>query len=325
MRVRKSIENTTMKSITNLFSIQYPIISGGMIWCSGWRLAAAVSNAGGLGLIGAGSMTPEILRQHIQKCRTATSKPFGVNLPLLMPNVAEIIAVLIEEKVSIVFTSAGSAATWTPILKKEGIKVAHVVSSVALAKKVEMVGADAIVAEGVEAGGHNGKNETSTMVLIPEVAAATTLPVIAAGGIGSGKQMYAAIALGAAGVQIGSLFAASEESSAHPIFKQALVDAQEGDTRLFFRKLSPTRLLRGNFYARIERAEAGGATEEELLAIIGKGRTKKGMFEGDLNEGELEIGQIVSSIRKILPVSEIVASLTDDFRQTKIRMEKQYL
>lgn len=314
-----------MNGITNLFSIKYPIISGGMIWCSGWRLAAAVSNAGGLGLLGAGSMSLDILREHIQKCRKATNKPFGVNLPLLMPNVAEIVSIIIEEKVPVVFSSAGSAATWTPILKKEGVLVAHVVSSVALAKKVEALGVDAIVAEGVEAGGHNGKNETSTMVLLPEVAAAVSLPVIAAGGIGLGKQIYAAMALGAQGVQIGTLFAASEESSAHIAFKQALVDAQEGDTGLFFRKLSPTRLLKGAFYDKISQAEAKGASAEELLDILGKGRTRKGMFEGDLIEGELEIGQIVSSVHKIQSVAEIFADLIDDFHQTKIKMESRTL
>ena len=310
-----------MNSITSLFPIKYPIVSGGMIWCSGWRLAAAVSNVGGLGLIGAGSMSPEILREHIQKCRKATDKPFGVNLPLLMPDVAEIVSVIIEEKVPIVFSSAGSAATWTPVLKKEGILVAHVVSSVALAKKVEALGVDAIVAEGVEAGGHNGKNETASMVLWPEVAAAVSLPVIAAGGIGSGKQIYAAMALGTQGVQIGTLFAAAEESSAHIAFKQALVDAKEGDTKLFFRKLSPTRLLKGAFYDKIDQAEANGASEKELLDILGKGRTRKGMFEGDLIEGELEIGQIVSSVSKIQTVSGIFADLIADFRQTKIKME----
>ena len=300
--------------ITTLFGIQYPIISGGMVWCSGWRLASAVSNAGGLGLIGAGSMHPETLREHIVKCKAATDKPFGVNVPLLYPEIDTIMRIIIEEKVPIVFTSAGNPKTWTPVLKEKGIKVAHVVSSSKFARKCEEAGVDAIVAEGFEAGGHNGREETTTMCLIPAVCTATQLPLIAAGGIGSGAAIAASMALGAEGVQIGTLFALSAESSAHEDFKQYSLQLQEGDTRLALKQLSPTRLVKSKFLDQVLAAETAGASVEELKALLGKGRAKKGMFEGNLEEGELELGQIVSSIRSIKNVEEIMKDLVEGYQ-----------
>lgn len=300
--------------ITTLFGIQYPIISGGMVWCSGWRLASAVSNAGGLGLIGAGSMHPETLREHIVKCKAATDKPFGVNVPLLYPEIDTIMRIIIEEKVPIVFTSAGNPKTWTPVLKEKGIKVAHVVSSSKFARKCEEAGVDAIVAEGFEAGGHNGREETTTMCLIPAVRTATQLPLIAAGGIGSGAAIAASMALGAEGVQVGTLFALSAESSAHEDFKQYSLQLQEGDTRLALKQLSPTRLVKSKFLDQVLAAETAGASVEELKALLGKGRAKKGMFEGNLEEGELELGQIVSSIRSIKNVEEIMKELVEGYQ-----------
>lgn len=300
--------------ITTLFGIQYPIISGGMVWCSGWKLASAVSNAGGLGLIGAGSMHPEILREHIVKCKAATDKPFGVNVPLLYPEIDTIMRIIIEEKVPIVFTSAGNPKTWTPVLKEKGIKVAHVVSSSKFARKCEEAGVDAIVAEGFEAGGHNGREETTTMCLVPAVRTATQLPLIAAGGIGSGAAIAASMALGAEGVQIGTLFALSAESSAHEDFKQYSLQLQEGDTRLALKQLSPTRLVKSKFLDQVLAAETAGASVEELKALLGKGRAKKGMFEGNLEEGELELGQIVSSIRSIKNVEDIMKELVEGYQ-----------
>lgn len=300
--------------ITTLFGLQYPIISGGMVWCSGWRLASAVSNAGGLGLIGAGSMHPETLREHIVKCKAATDKPFGVNVPLLYPEIDTIMRIIIEEKVPIVFTSAGNPKTWTPVLKEKGIKVAHVVSSSKFARKCEEAGVDAIVAEGFEAGGHNGREETTTMCLIPAVRTATQLPLIAAGGIGSGAAIAASMALGAEGVQIGTLFALSAESSAHEDFKQYSLQLQEGDTRLALKQLSPTRLVKSKFLDQVLAAETAGASMEELKALLGKGRAKKGMFEGNLEEGELELGQIVSSIRSIKNVEDIMKDLVEGYQ-----------
>lgn len=300
--------------ITTLFGIQYPIISGGMVWCSGWRLASAVSNAGGLGLIGAGSMHPETLREHIVKCKAATDKPFGVNVPLLYPEIDTIMRIIIEEKVPIVFTSAGNPKTWTSVLKEKGIKVAHVVSSSKFARKCAEAGVDAIVAEGFEAGGHNGREETTTMCLIPAVRTATQLPLIAAGGIGSGAAIAASMALGAEGVQVGTLFALSAESSAHEDFKQYSLQLQEGDTRLALKQLSPTRLVKSKFLDQVLAAETAGASVEELKALLGKGRAKKGMFEGNLEEGELELGQIVSSIRSIKNVEDIMKELVEGYQ-----------
>lgn len=308
--------------ITTLFGIQYPIISGGMVWCSGWRLASAVSNAGGLGLIGAGSMHPETLREHIVKCKAATDKPFGVNVPLLYPEIDTIMHIIIEEKVPIVFTSAGNPKTWTPVLKEKGIKVAHVVSSSKFARKCEEAGVDAIVAEGFEAGGHNGREETTTMCLIPAVRTATQLPLIAAGGIGSGAAIAASMALGAEGVQIGTLFALSAESSAHEDFKQYSLQLQEGDTRLALKQLSPTRLVKSKFLDQVLAAETSGASVEELKELLGKGRAKKGMFEGNLEEGELELGQIVSSIRNIKNVEEIMKELVEGYQTAAAQLTR---
>ncbi|OYY04601.1 MAG: nitronate monooxygenase, partial [Sphingobacteriia bacterium 35-40-5] len=274
-----------MNSIKKLFNIEYPIIQGGMVWCSGWRLASAVSNAGGLGLIGAGSMYPEVLREHIQKCRLATSMPFGVNVPLLYPDIEKIMEIIVEEKVEIVFSSAGNPALWTPFLKENNIKVVHVIANKKFAKKAEDSGADAIVAEGFEAGGHNGREETTTLCLIPEICDTVSVPVIAAGGIGSGKAMLAAFALGAEGVQIGSVFAASEESSAHQNFKEAIIKAAEGDTKLSMKSLMPVRLLKNDFYRAVEKAEAEGASRTELMELLGRGRAKMGMFEGNMIDG----------------------------------------
>ncbi len=303
--------------ITDLFNIQYPIIQAGMIWASGWRLASAVSNAGGLGLIGAGSMYPVVLREHIQKCKAATSKPFGVNVPLLYPNIEEIIQIIIEEKVPIVFTSAGNPKTYTSRLKSHGIKVVHVVSSSKFALKSQEAGCDAVVAEGFEAGGHNGREETTTMVLIPAVKAAITIPLIAAGGIATGKQMLAAIALGADAVQIGSRFVCSAEASSHENFKNAVIASAEGDTQLSMKKLVPVRLLKNDFFKTVDEAESKGADENELKEILGRARAKKGMFEGDLVEGELEIGQVSSLIKAIKPAADIIKEIVAEFNTTK--------
>lgn len=299
--------------ICQIFGIRYPIVSGGMVWCSGWRLAAAVSRAGGLGLIGSGSMTPELLREHIRKCREATDRPFGVNVPLMYRYAAELIQVIIDERVPVVFTSAGNPATWTSRLHDAGCKVAHVVSSSRFARKSEAAGVDAVVAEGFEAGGHNGREESSTMVLIPQMREAVTLPLIAAGGIATGSGMLAAFALGAEGVQMGTRFALSAESSASEEFKRLCITLQEGDTMLALKRLSPTRLIRNAFYHHMEEAEARGASADELRELIGFGRTQRGIFEGDLEEGELEIGQIASLIRDLPSAGEIVASLVEEF------------
>jgi len=308
--------------ITALFGIEYPIIQAGMIWCSGWELASAVSNAGGLGIIGAGSMYPEILKEHIRKCKAATNKPFAVNLPLLYPAIDQHIQTIIEEKVPIVFTSAGNPKTWTSILKDQGIKVVHVVSSVKFALKSEAAGVDAVVAEGFEAGGHNGREETTTLCLIPEVAKSLQIPLIAAGGIGSGRAMLAAFSLGADAVQIGSRFVASEESSAHLHFKEAVVKAQEGDTELRLKSLTPVRLLKNGFYEQVKQAEEGKTSLEELRALLGKGRSKKGMFEGELEEGELEIGQVASQINEIRPAGDILKEIWEEFLKEKDRLTK---
>lgn len=299
--------------ITKLLHIDYPIIQAGMIWASGWELASAVSAAGALGVIGAGSMYPDVLRAHIRKCKAATSKPFGVNIPLLYPNLDEHIRIIIEEKVPVVFTSAGNPKTWTSTFKKEGITVIHVVSSSKFALKAEEAGCDAVVAEGFEAGGHNGREETTTMVLIPAVRAAVSLPVIAAGGIATGRQMLAAMVLGADGVQVGTRFVASTEASSHEKFKEAIVHAAEGDTHLSLKKLTPVRLLKNRFFQQVTEAELRGATPEELLALLGRARAKKGMYEGDLDEGELEIGQVSALVREVLPAAEIVKNIWSEF------------
>ena len=304
-----------MNRICQLFGIQYPVIQGGMVWCSGWRLASAVSNAGGLGLIGAGSMHPEVLREHIRKCQSTTDKHFGVNVPLMYPEIDALMNILVEEGVKIVFTSAGNPKTWTGFLKGHGIKVAHVVSSSKFAVKCEQAGVDAIVAEGFEAGGHNGREETTTLCLIPAVRRATTLPLIAAGGIGTGNAMLATFALGAEGVQIGTRFALTEESSAHENFKQLCLNLNEGDTKLLLKKLSPTRLVKGEFTTAVEEAEARGASAEEMKELLGKGRSKKGIFEGNLQEGELEIGQVASLFREMQTVSEVMKEIMEDFRK----------
>jgi len=308
--------------ITELFDIEFPIIQAGMVWCSGWELASAVSNAGGLGIIGAGSMYPEILKEHVQKCKAATNKPFAVNLPLLYPNIAEHIQTIIEEKVPIVFTSAGNPKTWTSTLQAEGIKVVHVVSSVKFALKSETAGVDAIVAEGFEAGGHNGREETTTLCLIPEVAKALKIPLIAAGGIGSGKAMLAAFILGADAVQIGSRFIASPESSAHLNFKNKILEAQEGDTELRLKTVTPVRLLKNDFYLKIKAAEEQCASPEQLKEILGKGRAKKGMFQGELVEGELEVGQVASQITEIKPAAEILQEIWEEFLFEKERIKQ---
>ncbi len=299
--------------ICELFHIKYPIIQGGMVWCSGWKLAAAVSNAGGLGIIGSGSMHPEVLVEHIRKCKAATDKPFGVNVPLMYPEIEKIMEILIEEKVPVVFTSAGNPKLWTKRLKEAGSTVVHVVSSSKFAIKCEEAGVDAVVAEGFEAGGHNGREETTTMCLIPHVRRATKLPLIAAGGIGTGAGMVAAFALGAEGVQIGTRFALTTESSAHEAFKQLCRSLNEGDTKLLLKKVSPTRLVKGTFATQVEEAEAQGASADELRALLGKGRAKKGIFEGDLETGELEIGQIASLFRKEESVEEVIREIVSDF------------
>ena len=298
---------------TELFQINYPIVQAGMVWASGWKLASAVSNAGGLGLIGAGSMYPEVLREHIQKCKVATQKPFGVNIPLLYPDIDKHIQIILEERVPIVFTSAGNPKTWTAILKQHDVIVVHVVSSSAFAQKAEAAGCDAVVAEGFEAGGHNGREETTTMVLIPAVKQAVKIPVIAAGGIATGRQMMAAMVLGADGVQIGSRFVCTPEASSHINFKEAVVAAKEGDTMLSMKKVVPVRLLRNHFYEQVRAAENQCADKEELEKILGRGRAKKGMFEGNMDEGELEIGQVSSIITEIKPAADIVKELWQDF------------
>ena len=311
-----------MKSnrVTELFGIEYPVIAGGMVWCSGWRLAAAVSNAGGLGLLGAGSMHPETLIEHIDKMKAATTKPWGINVPLMYPEIEKLMDIIIEKGVKIVFTSAGSPKKFTARLHEAGIKVAHVVSSSKFAKKCEEAGVDAVVAEGFEAGGHNGREETTTMALIPQVREAISLPLIAAGGIGSGKAMLAAMALGAEGVQIGTLFAVSEESSASDAFKQMCVNLGEDGTMLALKKISPTRLIKNELYAKIAEAESRGAEADELRELLGKAASKRGIFEGDLENGELEIGQIVSAIKEVQPVSTIMNNLIDDFSATQSRI-----
>jgi enoyl-[acyl-carrier protein] reductase II len=306
--------------ITELFGIKYPIIAGGMVWCSSWRLAAAVSNAGGLGLLGAGSLPPELLREHIRKMKGATEQPWGVNLPMMNPMADAMVDVIIEEGVKVVFTSAGSPKKYTARFHEANIKVAHVVSSSKFARKCEEAGVDAVVAEGFEAGGHNGKEETSTMVLIPECRKATTLPLIAAGGIGSGQAMMAAMALGAEGVQIGTLFALSEESSASEAFKQLCINLNEGDTMLALKRLSPTRLIKNAFFERMNTAEEAGASADELRDMIGFGATRRGIFEGDIKNGELEIGQVVSAIKEIKPVCQIIEELVNDFEATRQRL-----
>jgi len=303
--------------VTQLFGIKYPIIQAGMIWASGWRLASAVSNAGGLGLIGAGSMYPDVLREHIQKCKVATNKPFGVNVPLLYPAINELIEIIIEEKVSIVFTSAGNPKTWTSTLKKEGIIVVHVVSSSKFAQKAEEAGCDAVVAEGFEAGGHNGREETTTLVLIPLVCNAVKIPVIAAGGIATGRQMFASMVLGASGVQVGSRFVASNEASAHLNFKEKIIGLGEGDTMLSLKQLTPVRLIKNSFFEEIKKAEENCASIEELTTILGRARAKKGMFEGDLQNGELEIGQVSALINEIKPAAEIVKEIWTEFELTQ--------
>ena len=309
--------------ITSLFNIQLPIIQGGMIWNSGWRLASAVSNSGGLGLIGAGSMYPEIFREHIKKCKNATNKPFGVNLPLLYPNMDEMIQIIFEEDVKIVFTSAGNPKTYTSILQDKGIKVVHVVSSVKFALKAQEAGVDAIVAEGFEAGGHNGRDETTTLCLIPMVKKAINIPVIAAGGIGTGKTMLAAMVLGADGVQMGSRFAASIESSSHENFKNELVKAKEGDTMLTLKDVTPVRLIKNKFFNQINDAILKGASLEQQKEILGRGRAKKGMFEGDLDEGELEIGQISGLIDDIKSVDNIISEIMDEYRTCLIDLKEE--
>lgn len=307
--------------ITELFGIQYPVIAGGMVWCSGWRLAAAVSNAGGLGLLGAGSMHPETLIEHIDKMNAATDKPWGINIPLMYPEIDRLIEIIIEKGVKIVFTSAGSPKKYTARFHEAGIKVAHVVSSSKFAKKSEEAGVDAVVAEGFEAGGHNGREETTTLVLIPQVREAISLPLIAAGGIGSGKAMLAAMALGAEGVQIGTLFAVSEESSASDAFKKLCVDLGEDGTMLALKKISPTRLIKNELFAKIAEAESRGAEADELRELLGRAASKRGIFEGDLENGELEIGQIASTIKEVKPVAQIMHELITDFHTTQSKIQ----
>ncbi len=314
--------------INQLFNIRYPIIQAGMIWTSGWRLASAVSNAGGLGLIGSGSMYPDVLREHIVKCKQATQYPFGVNIPLLYPDIDKHIDIIISEKVPIVFTSAGNPATWTSILKEKNIAVVHVVSSSKFAKKAEQAGCDAVVAEGFEAGGHNGREETTTLCLIPSVIEAVSLPVIAAGGIATGRSMLAAMVLGAEGVQIGSRFVVSTEASVHDNFKQAVVQAHEGDTLLTMKRLTPVRLMRNKFFNEIQKAENKCACDEELKSILGKARAKKGMFEGDLEDGELEIGQVSALLKDVQSAADIIKNIWDDFTNTikqPIRTIEKYI
>lgn len=301
--------------ICELFGIKYPVIQGGMVWCSGWKLASAVSNAGGLGLLGAGSMYPDVLREHIRQCQAATDKPFGVNVPLMYPEIETLMQIIVEEGVKVVFTSAGNPKTWTKHLKENGITVAHVVSSAKFAGKCEEAGVDAVVAEGFEAGGHNGREETTTLCLIPSVRRSISLPLIAAGGIGTGSAMLATFALGAEGVQIGTRFALTEESSAHENFKNLCLSLNEGDTRLMLKKLAPTRLVKNEFFRQVEEAESRGASVEEMRELLGKGRAKKGIFEGDLDAGELEIGQIASLFRKQQPVAAVMEEIISEFNE----------
>jgi enoyl-[acyl-carrier protein] reductase II len=309
-------ENGFNNRITELFGIDYPMVQAGMIWASGWKLAAAVSNAGGLGLIGAGSMYPQGLREHIAKCKAATEKPFGVNLPLLYPDIDQHVEAIIEAGVKIVFTSAGNPKTWTAKLKEAGITVVHVVSSAKFARKSEDAGVDAVVAEGFEAGGHNGREETTTLCLIPAVREAISIPLIAAGGIGSGKAMFATMALGADGVQIGSRFVATPEASSHQAFKDAIIAAGEGDTMLALKALTPVRLIKNQFFKQVAEAEAAGADKAALEDLLGRARAKRGMAEGDMHEGELEIGQVSAMIREIKPAGDVVAEIWNEFRQT---------
>jgi len=306
--------------ITQIFNIKYPIIQAGMVWNSGWRLASAASNSGILGLIGAGSMYPEVLREHIQKCKKATDKPFGVNVPMLYPNIEEIMNIIVEEDVKIVFTSAGNPKTWTNWLKEKGITVVHVVSSVKFALKAQEAGVDAVVAEGFEAGGHNGREETTTLTLIPMVKEHLTVPIIAAGGIATGQAMLAVMILGADGVQIGSRFAASEESSAHQAFKQAIIDAKEGDTQLTLKEIAPVRLIKNKFFLEVQELYKKGPTVEELQTLLGRARAKRGMFEGDLEDGELEIGQISGLIHDIKPTAQIVKDIVREFEEAKQKL-----
>jgi enoyl-[acyl-carrier protein] reductase II len=309
-----STDKTSFQNrITELFGIQYPIIQAGMIWASGWRLAAAVSNAGGLGIIGAGSMYPDVLREHIQKFKQASNKPFAVNLPLLYPDIDQHVQIILEEKVPIVFSSAGNPKTYTPTFKQAGIKVVHVVSSAKFAKKSQDAGVDAVVAEGFEAGGHNGREETTTLCLIPAVRQAIDIPLIAAGGIATGRAMFATMALGAEGVQMGSRFVCSPEASSHENFKQSVIEANDGDTVLTLKKLTPVRLIKNHFYQQVQKAENSCMTETELADLLGRARAKKGMFEGDLHEGELEIGQVSAIIREIQPAGEIVKQVWAEF------------
>ena len=312
-----------MNQITQLFNIKYPIVQGGMVWVSGWKLASAVSNAGGLGLIGAGSMYPDVLREHIQKCKKATDNPFGVNVPMLYPQVDKLMDIIVEEDVKIVFTSAGNPKTWTSFLKEKGITVVHVVSSVKFAIKAEAAGVDAVVCEGFEAGGHNGREETTTFTLIPMVKESITIPVIAAGGIGNGRGMLAAMVLGADGVQIGSRFAASKESSAHVNFKQKIIDVKDGDTHLTLKELAPVRLIKNKFYQEIQELYKENPTKEELIGLLGRARAKKGIFEGDLDNGELEIGQIAGIINKISSAKDILEEIVTDFETLKKTFSKQ--
>lgn len=309
-----------MNRISSLFGIQYPLIQAGMIWCSGWELASAVSNAGGLGLLGAGSMYPDVLRQQIRKCKAATNKPFGVNIPLLYPDIEQHMQTVVDEGVKIVFTSAGNPATWTAWLKERGITVVHVIANTKFALKAQAAGVDAIVAEGFEAGGHNGREETTTLVLIPLIKDTVQIPLIAAGGIGTGRQMAACLALGADGVQIGSRFVGTPESSAHQAFKNRLLEAAEGDTRLSLKQLTPVRLLKNQFALQVQEAEDRGASKEDLHALLGRGRAKLGMFEGDIEQGELEIGQISCMVNTLKPAAELVHEIISECRETLQRL-----
>lgn len=309
-----------MNKITELFNVKYPIIQGGMIWVSGWRLASAVSNAGGLGLIGAGSMYPKVLREHIQKCKKATDKPFGVNVPMLYPDIQQLMDIIVEEGVKIVFTSAGNPKTWTAYLKEKGITVVHVVSSVKFALKAEAAGVDAVVCEGFEAGGHNGREETTTLTLIPMVKEQVKIPVIAAGGIGTGRGMLAVMVLGADGVQVGSRFAATIESSAHDNFKQTIVDVKDGDTHLTLKELAPVRLVKNSFYNKVQELYQQHPSVEEIKELLGRARAKRGMFEGDLEEGELEIGQVAGLIHEIKSAEEVIHEIIQEFEQVKNQM-----
>lgn len=310
--------------ITTLFGIQYPLIQAGMIWASGWRLASAVSNAGGLGIIGAGSMYPEVLREHIQKCQQATDKPFGINVPMLYPDIDKLMSIIVEMGVKIVFTSAGNPKTWTKHLKENGITVVHVVSSVKFALKAQEAGVDAIVAEGFEAGGHNGRDETTTFVLIPAVKQKISIPIIAAGGIATGEAMLAAMVLGADAVQVGSRFVASNEASSHRLFKEKVVEAGEGATHLTLKELAPVRLIKNKFYQDVQKAYANDATKDELIKLLGRARAKKGMFEGDMEEGELEIGQVAALIKDIKPAGHIVSEFIKDYNQAKFGVTQLY-